>query len=90
MSNESTLARVSSLVKSQLPAFYQEDGQNFIAFMEAYYEYMEQEGKMSHEVRNLTSYKDVSTTTDQFIKYFLSTFLPSVPLDAIANKALMV
>ena len=90
MSNESNLARVSSLVKSQLPAFYQEDGQNFIAFMEAYYEYMEQEGKMSHEVRNLTSYKDVSTTTDQFIKYFLNTFLPSVALDAIANKALMV
>jgi len=82
--------KISSLVKSQLPSFYQEEGENFIAFMEAYYEYMEQNGKLTDTVRNLTSYRDISTTTDEFINYFISSFLPSIPLDAVADKKTLV
>jgi hypothetical protein len=86
MSNE----KLSSLVKSQLPSFFQEEGENFIAFMEAYYEYMEQQGKLTDTVRNLTSYRDISETTEEFIEYYISSFLPSVPLDAVADKRTLV
>ena len=84
-----TINKVSSLVRSQLPAFYAEEGKNFIAFMEAYYEYMEQSGKMTDAIEHLQSYRDISTTTDDFIKHFLNTFLPSVPLDAFGDKKIM-
>lgn len=83
-------AKISKLVKSQFPQFYHEEGERFMAFVEAYYEYMEQTGKMSDVIRNLDSYHDISTTTDDFIKYYINSFLPSVPLDALADKKLMV
>lgn len=34
--------KISSLIASQFPAFYQEEGPNFIAFVKAYYEWLEQ------------------------------------------------
>ena len=82
--------KLSTLVKNQFPDFYKEEGPNFLAFMEAYYEYMEQNGKMTDAVRNLQSYQDINTTTEEYIEYFINTFLPSVPLDVAADKKIMV
>lgn len=81
--------KISKLIKNQFPDFYKEEGENFLAFMEGYYEYMEQEGKLTHEIRNLESYRDISTTTDDYIQYFFNTLLPSVPIDVVADKKLM-
>ena len=81
--------KISKLIANQFPDFYKEEGANFLAFMEAYYEYMEQTGKMTDAVRNLQSYQDIATTTDTFIEYFIHTFLPSVPLDVTADKKIM-
>jgi len=83
------IEKISTLVKNQFPAFYKEDGQNFLAFMEAYYEWMETNGQMSDAVRNLESWNDISTTTEEFIDYFFHTLLPSVPVEVVANKKLM-
>lgn len=81
--------KLSKLVKNQFPAFYQEEGENFIAFVEAYYEYLEQSGKLSHEIRNLSSYKDVAETTDAYLEYFRSDLLHNVPTDLLADKRLL-
>lgn len=81
--------KISVLVKNQFPDFYKEDGENFLAFMEAYYAWMEEEGKMTDAVRNLESYRDISTTTDEYIDYFFKTLLPSVPTDVQGDKKIM-
>jgi hypothetical protein len=81
--------RISNLVKRQFPEFYQEDGENFIAFITAYYEYMEQEGKATSVLRNLKNYKNIDTTLDEYLEYFRRDLLPSVPTEALADKALM-
>ena len=86
----SQIEKISSLVSNQFPSFYKEDAPLFLAFMEAYYEYMEQEGKMSDAIRNLQSYQDIATTTDEFIGYFIKSFLPSVPQNVLADKKLMI
>jgi hypothetical protein len=86
----SAVEKISKLVKSQFPQFYHEEGENFIAFVQAYYAYLEQNGKLTTEIRNLQSYRDISTTTEEFIKYFINSFLPSVPLDVAADKKLMI
>jgi hypothetical protein len=83
------LNKISKRVREQFPDFYKEEGENFLAFIEAYYEYMEQEGKLTHEIQNLESYRDISTTTDDFISYFQKTLLPSVPEDVLADKKIM-
>lgn len=82
--------KISALVKDQFPDFYKEEGENFLAFIQAYYEYLEQNGKMTDAIQNLESYKDIATTTDDFIAYFINQFLPGIPLNVIADKKLLV
>jgi hypothetical protein len=82
--------KISRLIRNQFPDFYKEEGENFLLFMEAYYEYLEQNGKMSDAIRNLESYQDIATTTDDFIQYFINTFLPGVPFDVLADKKILV
>ena len=80
----------SDNVKNQFPAFYQEDAQTFMLFVKAYYEYMEQEGKTQYELNNIKGYKDIDLTLDSYIDYFRKTVLPSIPLDVLADKRLLV
>ena len=61
----STNTKISNLVSTQLPGFVREDHPNFVAFLEAYYEYLEQSntvpayGKTVERAKNLMSYADV-------------------------------
>ena len=82
--------KISKLVADQFPDFYKEEGPKFLAFMEAYYSYLEENGKLNNRIQNLESYRDISTTTDEFIDYFTNTFLPSVPVDIAADKKIAV
>jgi hypothetical protein len=82
--------KMSKQVREQFPDFYKEDGEKFLLFIEAYYEYLEQNGKALDAVHNLMSYRDATTTIDEFISNFINSFLPNVPLDVVADKNLMV
>ncbi|MAD24340.1 MAG: hypothetical protein CMO44_09235 [Verrucomicrobiales bacterium] len=81
--------KLSTLVERQFPAFYKEEGPNFLAFVKAYYEYMEQSGKAEDVVRSLSDYKDIDKTIDSFIQYFRSELMPEIPNDALADKKLL-
>ena len=71
--------KISVFVKDQFPDFYKEDGVMFIKFVEAYYEYLEQEGKSLDYARNLIEYRDIDETTQEFLDEFKKTFLASLP-----------
>ena len=71
--------RVSVKVGNQLPDFVVQDHPTFIAFMEAYYEYMEQLGKPYEIIGNLNNYADLGRTTDDFLKYFKDQFAIDIP-----------
>jgi len=62
MSQEQT---VSNLIQNQFPAFYNEDGPLFIAFVQAYYEWLEQ----SYGVINLTLYDSTKNFSNGEIVY---------------------
>jgi len=82
-------SKLSAIVKNQFPAFYKEDGENFLAFIEAYYEYLEQNGKLTDAIQNLEDSRDISTTMDEYLKYFQDTLLPSIPNEVAADKRLL-
>lgn len=82
--------KMSKLVRAQFPDFYEEDGEKFLLFIEAYYEYLEQNGKANDALRNLMSYRDATSTIDEFIENFINSFLPNIPLDVTADKRLMI
>lgn len=82
-------AKLSSIVSNQFPAFFKEEGENFLAFIEAYYEYLEQNGKLTEAIQNLEGTRDINTTLDEYIQYFQDTLLPSVPHEVAADKRLL-
>ena len=66
--------KISPLIKSMFPSFYMEEGENFVAFMEAYYEWLEQnfqlidlEDNTGFEVGNTINQEEVSGTIVAFV-----------------------
>ena len=77
--------RISVKVDGQLPQFVKEDHATFVAFLEAYYEYMEQEGKPYEIIGNLNNYANLDKTTDEFLNYFKKQFGEDIPQAVFAN-----
>ena len=81
--------KTSLLIPSQLPGFISEnpDYNNFVSFVQAYYEWMETNGQVLDRAQNLLNYKDIDSTTNEFIDYFINDFLQYFPQDALISKA---
>jgi len=88
--------KTSILVPYQLPEFIRDnpDYTNFVSFLQAYYEWMEQSGNVMDLSKNLLNYRDVDNTTDEFLKYFYNDFLTYFPKklleDPTKNKSIIV
>ena len=81
--------KLSSQIESQFPEFIRDDGPNFVAFLKAYYEYMEQTGNAGDVVRGLIDYQDIDRTIDDFVEYFQREFMQNIPKNVIADKRLL-
>ena len=77
--------RISVRVEGQLPDFVKQDHATFVAFLEAYYEYLEQIGKPYEIVGNLRNYFNVDKTVVDFLQYFKTQFGKDVPEAVFAN-----
>jgi hypothetical protein len=82
------LKEIAPLVAQQFPAFYQEEGENFIQFVKAYYEWMDQEGA-TYKSRRLLEYTDINEVTDEYIDYFLKKYMRGIPKNILADKRLL-
>lgn len=81
---------ISPFIESQFPQFYQEEGPYFIAFIKAYYEWMEQTNNVINRSRSLMEYRDLDTTLDSFVKYFKNKYINSLPENIVADKKLLM
>jgi len=63
--------KLSRIVASQLPEFIREDYPTFVAFLEAYYDYLDQNDA------NLYNLRDIDKTLDRFIEYFRNEVAPN-------------
>lgn len=78
---------ISPLIQNQFPEFYKTDGPQFIQFVQAYYEFLEQGGS---ESRKILSYRDVDTTVNDFIKEFRDEYLVALPYNTATDTAYLV
>lgn len=81
---------IEVFVKSQFPRFYDEEGPMFIAFVEAYYEWMSGEDGVVGQARSLLEYRDVDTTLEQYIEHFRSKYLFGMPNTTLADKKFLI
>ena len=80
----------SSLVSSQLPEFVRTDHPNFVALLEKYYEYMEQQDKATYVHRRLYDYMDVDSTRADLLQYFKTKIIPSFPEETALSKEKLI
>lgn len=89
--------RISTVVSNQLPEFVRDDHPIFVAFLEAYFEYLEQSnttlrfGKTIERAKNIRNYFDTDKITDsgleEFNTHLYDQFLSLIPKDAVADKS---
>jgi hypothetical protein len=65
--------QLSSVVARQIPEFIREDYPTFVAFVEAYYEYLQEQGV------DLSTARDIDQTLDEFIIEFKKELAHNVP-----------
>lgn len=91
--------KTSLLVPSQLPGFIREDYPKFISFLEAYYEFLEQErftngssqkNDLITKSKDMRYLSDVDYSLDSFEEQFFNSFLPFIPRTTAINKDLLI
>jgi len=79
ISKKDNIVSISSLVSEQFPEFIRIDHPRTVAFMEAYYEWMEQKDETLYSTFILKDFSDIDQTIDEFIKHFKSQYLDRFP-----------
>lgn len=82
--------KVSSLIETQFPAFYRDEGEKFVAFVKAYYEWLEESDNINYLSRKLIDYRDIDKTIDEFLIHFKNKYLVDFPLTSFANTKSIV
>lgn len=82
--------KISNLINSQVPFFVRNDHQNFVRFLEAYYEFLEQDGGLVDRSKNLRSYQDIDRSLGDFEQQLYNTYLKLIPENVIVDKRLLL
>ncbi len=82
--------KISNIISSQVPFFVRNEHPNFVAFLEAYYEFLEQRGQTIDTIKNLKNYKQIDTSIDGFVEHLYTTYMKLIPDEIIADKAMVL
>lgn len=73
-----------------VPEFVHRDYPTFIAFLKAYFQYMEQSKQPLDVTSHLSDYRDIDETLDEFVEFFRKEYLLYIPEAVLADKRLLV
>ena len=82
------LKDIAPFVRDQFPDFYKEDGDNFLQFVKAYYEWMDSQGPI-YKTRNLNETTDIDETANAYVNYFMEKYMHGIPKSIVADKKLL-
>ena len=90
--------KISTLVSKQVPSFVREEYPRFISFLEAYYEFLQQEypelnisqNNVLEQVDKLKYVSDVDVSLNQFEEHFFNNFLPYLPRNVATSKEILI
>ena len=82
--------KISNFIESQFPQFYLEEGENFVLFVKAYYEWLEFEGQAVNMARSIFDLRDIDNTLENFLEHFQQKYLYGIPFNTIINKRFLL
>ena len=71
--------KISFLVRQHLPSFYEEEGQNFVDFVQSYFEFLEEEEKTTNASRQMFLDRDIDTAGTFYLDQFRAKYLKNLP-----------
>lgn len=77
--------KIKTLVKNQLPAFVAEDHSTFVAFLEAYYEWLDSNTDKIRITNQVDNVFDIDESLDLFVEDFQKTYISSFPISLAIN-----
>lgn len=77
---------LSELVQDQLPGFVRDEYDNFILFLQAYYEFLEQDNKAQEVLENLHKYSDIDETAEELVDRFFRTYAYDITFSDISDS----
>jgi hypothetical protein len=86
MAHIDSVKYISNLVSQQFPDFYHEEGPTFIAFLKAYYEWMEEQDQFIEQSRSLFDNRDIDETLDRFLTHFQQKYMRGLPKEILGDK----
>lgn len=73
---------ISQQIERQFPSIYREDGQELVAFIKAYYEWLESTQNQSlYNSRRLLEYRDIDSTLEKMLLFFKNKYMADLPYD---------
>lgn len=81
---------ISNFIRDQFPEFYQDINGPIVDFILAYYEFLEQEGQNTKELRGLRHARDIESGVDKFTENFKNMFLAGTPLTTEADSTFIL
>jgi len=87
--------KTSLLINRQVPEFIREENPIFIAFLEAYYEYLENKqgseyNDLIKRAKDLRDLSDVDFSIEEFEESFFNMYASIVPRDVAVDKSLLI
>ena len=81
---------ISNQIPGQFPEYYRNEGPIFVAFLTAYFKWMESSGQALYHARRIPNYKDIDTTVDDFVVHFRNKYLPNIQLETNSDVRQLV
>ena len=87
--SESNIIEISNQIERQFPYLYRQYGPNLVAFIKAYFEWMEQSNLPIGEARSFYESYDIDTALNKFLVHFRNTYMYGIPQDVLGNQRLL-
>ena len=81
-----SLDKISPLMNVQVPEFIRIDHPSFVAFLNAYYEWLETQGVTLRNSMDLAKVKDIDTTFEEYVTHFKNQYLLGFPETLAINQ----
>jgi hypothetical protein len=87
--------KISYLISKQVPEFVRDDYPNFVTFLKAYYEFLEnvqgtQKNDLTTQLKDFRYVSDVDESIDKFETHFFETYLNLFPKSVAVDKAFLI
>lgn len=91
LDNRLQFQQISQLIEDQFPVIYREEGPMLVAFLKAYYEWLETTSRSAYnEGRQLQSISDIDSTLEEYLDHFKSTYLDGFPYTTHVDQRFLI